>query len=152
MSQVPATGAGLPTAAGEKRGAKDLRDLELGQFLQLMITELQNQDPLDPMDNSEILQQISQIREISSTDSLSETLQSVLTGQNLATASGLIGKQVSALNDSLENVEGVVDRVSVEVDDEDNSKRTLRVHIGPHSIDLNNVREIVETDEDIIDE
>ena len=65
----------LPTQPDAGSDARDLRDLDLNEFLQLMITELQNQDPLDPMDNSEILQQITQIREISATDSLQETLE-----------------------------------------------------------------------------
>lgn len=130
-----------------QRGPRDLRDVDLDQFLQLLIAEMQNQDPLDPMDNSEILQQISQIREISATDQLSDTLQAVLTGQNLTTASSLIGKQVTALSDDAENINGIVDRVSVETSPDDDSQRILRVHVGEHRIELKNIREIVdETD------
>jgi flagellar basal-body rod modification protein FlgD len=66
----------------------------------------------------------------------------VLTGQSLTTASGMIGKHVTALTDQNENVEGVVDRVSIEVDPDDTSKRTFLVHIGDERIDLKNVREI----------
>jgi len=110
--------------------------------LQLLITELQNQDPLNPLDNSEILQQITQIREIGATNLLSETLQSVLTGQNVATASSLIGRRVSALTDDAENIEGEVERVSVEVGEDDTQK--LRLHIGESVISLSNVREIFE--------
>ena len=42
----------------------DLKDLDINQFLQLMITELTNQDPLNPMDNTQLVQQIGEIREI----------------------------------------------------------------------------------------
>jgi flagellar basal-body rod modification protein FlgD len=118
--------------------------LDLDNFLDLMIAELQNQDPLDPMDNSEILQQINTIREISATNELSDTLAAVLTGQNLSTASSLIGKSVDALTDSGENIQGVVDRVSVEVSEDDDSIRELRVHVGDNNVRLNNVREINE--------
>lgn len=144
MSRVDGTSSttGVDSAAQAPGAANDLRNLQLDEFLQLMITELQNQDPLDPMDNSEILQQISQIREISATDKLSETLTSVVTGQNLTTASSLIGKQVEALTDSDKNISGIVDRVTVEVSSNDKSKRTLRVHIGNESVKLTNVREI----------
>jgi len=139
MSQIQAAGAAQAPTSQE---TNSLRDLDLDQFLTLMITELQNQDPLDPADNSEILQQITQIREIGATDKLAETLDNVLLGQNLSTASGLIGKNVTALTDALENIEGVVDRVTVEVNKDDNTDRTLRVHIGEKSVDLNNIREI----------
>ena len=45
-----------------------------------MITELQNQDPLNPMDNTQMLEQINQIRQIGATDKLTSTLDSVLLG------------------------------------------------------------------------
>ena len=145
MTRAPST-VGEQTAQVQ-RGPRDLRDVELDQFLELLIAEMQNQDPLDPLDNSEILQQISQIREISATDQLSDTLQAVLTGQNLTTASSLIGKQITALTDDAENIVGIVDRVSVETSPDDDSQRILRVHVGQHRIELKNIREIVdETD------
>ena len=64
-------------------------------------------------------------------------------GQNLATATNLIGKRVSALTDDGKNVEGLVDRVTVEVDQKDDSKRTLTVRMGDQTVQLKNVREIV---------
>ena len=139
MSRIPAT---TPVDPSNTAGANDLREVDLNQFLQLMITELQNQDPLNPVDNSEILNQITQIREISATNKLSETLDAVLLGQNMSTANTLIGKRIDGLTDSLENIEGTVDRVTVDVNEGDAS-RILRVHVGQHSIDLNNIREIL---------
>ena len=134
------------TDASTSSNAGDLREVDLNQFLQLLVTELQNQDPLDPMDNSEILAQISQIREISATDQLSDTLGSVLLGQNMATASGLIGKRVTGISEGLDDIDGIVDRVSVIVDPSDESSRSIQVHVGESSIRLNNIREIVEGD------
>ena len=129
--------------AVDTEGTDDLRDVDLDQFLQLLITEMQNQDPLDPMENSEVLNQIGMIREISATNSLSDTLNAVLLGQNVTTASSLIGKRISALSDAAEEVDGVVDRVTVDVGSDDASARELRVHVGAHSISLNNIREVV---------
>ena len=142
MSRLPSVepiGPQVPSSSG---GGNDLRQVDLDQFLQLMIAELQNQDPLNPLDNAELLQQVSQIREIGATNQLTETLESIGTGQNLATASSMIGKHLYALSDEGDSVWGVVDRVSVQVDDTD-ERRTLRIHVGEHSIDLNNVREII---------
>jgi flagellar basal-body rod modification protein FlgD len=131
-----------PTETEPAAKPRKLQDLDIDEFLKLMITELTNQDPLNPMDNAQLVEQIGQIRSISATSQLSDTLGAVLSGQNLSTASSLIGKRVAALTDQLENVTGVVDRVSVEVDKDDNDKRTFRVHIGDKKIDLKNVREI----------
>lgn len=140
VSRIPAT---TPTPAPGSN-TNDITAFNTDEFLQLMIAELQNQDPLNPMDNSQLLDQISQIRDIGATELLTNTLTAVQTGQNLATASGLIGQEVVALSDALEEIRGVVDRVSVEVDSGDETKRTLRVHVGENSVDLNNIREVTE--------
>ncbi len=125
-----------------KRGGNNFNDVELDSFLQLMVTELQNQDPLNPTDNSEIISQISQMRQIASSNQLIETLQGVLTGQSLGTASSLIGKKIEALTDTGENVVGVVESVSVSVNEKDDS-RTYKLQIGSNRIDLKNVRSVL---------
>ncbi len=141
MSRVPAA-TDVIRQNPSSGGASDLRDVDVSKFLDLLLAELQNQDPLSPMENSEMIQQIGQIREISATNQLSDTLGSVLLGQSVSTASSLIGKQISALTDDARNVEGVVDRVSMEKDNTDESKRVIRVFIGDNKIDLKNIREI----------
>lgn len=141
MSQVPSTtGGGNTSGAGGATKPRDLRDLDVEHFLQLLIAEMQNQDPMNPMDNAQMMEQINQLREISATDKLTDTLDSVLLGQNLSTASSLIGKEVKALTDDAKDIQGKIDRVSVETSDD---VRKLRVHIGSNKIDLKNIREIV---------
>ena len=114
----------------------------MDQFLELMITELQNQDPLNPMENSELVAQIGQIREIGATNSLTETLHAFLDGQSLTTASSMIGKEIVALSDTGEEVRGVIERVSVEHND-DTEQRDVRMFVGEQSIHLDNIRQIV---------
>ena len=135
------SGISASTANGKDK-PHDLKDLDIDQFLQLMITELTNQDPLNPMDNTQLVQQIGEIRQISATTQLSETLYNVQAGQSLTTASSLIGKHVTALTDDQQNVTGVVDKVTVDVDPKNADKRTYNVHIGDKSLPLKNVREV----------
>lgn len=143
MSQVPSTtGSGNTSGPNGPSKPRDLRDLDVEHFLQLLIAEMQNQDPMNPMDNAQMMEQINQLREISATDKLTDTLDSVLLGQNLSTASSLIGKEVKALTDDAKDIQGKIDRVSVETSDD---VRKLRVHIGNDKIDLKNIREIVPT-------
>lgn len=142
MSRVPAVGP-IARPDSAQPASNDLANVGVDTFLELMIAELQNQDPLNPLDNSELVQQIGQIREISATNQLTDTLQSIITGQNLATASSLIGQNVSALADDGSMVEGFVDRVSIEASDDDNSQRTIKVHIEEQSIALKNIREVI---------
>ncbi len=116
-------------------------EIDLNDFIKLMVTELQNQDPLDPMDNAQILQQMSQIRSIKSNDRLTDTLESVFLGQSLVTASNLLQRTIVGLSDKSETVTGRVDRVSIE-------DGLAKLHIGEHTIDLKNVAEILPQGED----
>lgn len=131
-----------PNAQPVTGAATDLQDVDVSQFLDLLIAELRNQDPLDPMDNSEMAEQIGQIREIASNDKLSATLSAVSSGQGLTTASSLIGKEVEALSEDGEAVRGLVEKVSVEVDEDDRALRHYRIHIGEEVFDLDRVREV----------
>ena len=111
-------------------------------FIRIIFTELTNQDPLNPLDNTQLVQQLGHLREIAATTQLTDTLASLQVGQSLTTASSLLGKKVTALSTNNQNITGVVDRVSVEVDPNDQDKRSYRVHIGNQSVDLKNVREV----------
>ncbi len=144
MTSIPGVGAPNPTDSASGLTGNDLSDVDLDEFLGLLITELQNQDPLNPMDNAQMLTQISQIREIGSTNQLTETLSTLAIGQELTMASNMIGKSVTALDTNSNQVDGVVDRVSVQTDAEDPSIRKVSVHIGDSIVDIKNIREIVD--------
>jgi flagellar basal-body rod modification protein FlgD len=94
------------------------------------------------MDNTQFIQQIGELRSIAASDQLTTTLQAMQTQQSLTAASSLIGKSVTALTTDNQNISGEVTSVSVEVNPNDNSKRTYKVKIGDQSIDLQNVREV----------
>lgn len=143
MTSVSSLSGSSSTGTGSARGVRDMKDLDVNQFLQLMIAELTNQDPLNPMDNTQLVQQIGELRSIAASDQLTNTLQSMQTQQSLTTASSLIGKNVAALSADGGNITGEVSSVSVEVDPNNNAKRSYRVKIGDQSIDLNNVREVL---------
>ncbi len=123
MAGITATSSSSSTSNKSSASTADaINDLDLGDFLNLMIKELQNQDPLNPLDNKDMLAQISQIRQVGSTDKLTQTLDSVLLGQNISSATNLIGAQVSALSDDGEKVNGIVDRISID-------KGTPKLHV-----------------------
>ena len=98
------------------RSSDGYNELDIDSFLKLLISELQNQDPLDPMDNSEMVQQIGQIREIGATDQLTRRFPDLSSSQELVTASSLIGKSVTGLADDASAVDGIVDRITVETE------------------------------------
>lgn len=110
MSQVPNVN---PFANSTSNVTSALNQVDLDDFLKLMITELQNQDPLNPLENDELLAQISQIREVGATEQLTSTLNAVLLGQNISSATNLIGADVVALNDAGQRVSGNVKVVTI---------------------------------------
>ncbi len=67
------------------------------RFLKLLVTQMQNQDPLNPMDNAEITTQMAQISTVSGIDDLNKSIASMntmlLQSQSLEAAS-LVGKNV----------------------------------------------------------
>lgn len=130
--------AGQPSGAGTNEG---YNSLGTDDFLKLLVQELQNQDPLNPMDNSEMVQQIGQIREIGATDELSNALTSLSNNQQLVTASGLIGRKIQGLANDQSNIDGVVDRVSVETNNE-NDVRSVKVHVDGKTMNIENIRNI----------
>jgi len=76
---------------------KDLIDKTQDQFLTLLVTQLQNQDPLNPMDNAEVTSQIAQLSTVNGINQLNNTLLA-LSGQmdvsQSMQAAALIGKGV----------------------------------------------------------
>ena len=135
VSTLSAAAQGTSSAHASSSTGDILGNLELGDFLKLMITELQNQDPLNPMENNEILATISQIQEIGATTKLNETLDAVLFGQSITSASSLLGKEIRALDNDGERVTGKVDKVTITDGD-------VQVHIGDQTVKLSNVTEI----------
>ncbi len=80
-------------------------------FFKLLIAELTNQDPLEPTSNQDLLNQISSIRDIELSTSLSESLTSLTEQQRFASAGSLIGKFVTS-SDSADGTESTAGLVS----------------------------------------
>jgi len=69
-------------------------------FFKLLIAQLSNQDPLEPTSNQELLQQISSIRDIELSTTLTESLKSLTDQQRYSSAAGLIGNYVTGRADT----------------------------------------------------
>lgn len=110
--------SGTPTA--QPKQSAELRD----NFMELLITQLKNQDPLNPLENHEMTSQLAQINTVNGIEELNETLEGI-TGQIEANrtlqAASLIGQGVLVPGD----------RVLVEQDGEGQS------HTTPFGVMLN---------------
>lgn len=101
------TGTTASTAAGTtKTTVQESED----RFLKLLVTQMKNQDPLNPLDNAEVTSQMAQLSTVSGIEKLNATLQamstSFMSSQSLQAAS-MIGRSVLAPGSSVVLQNGV---------------------------------------------
>lgn len=91
----------------------DLRAQTLGQqdLLNIMLTQLQFQDPLKPMDNQQFLAQMAQFSSLAQTAQMNDRIDTLLTVQAAIQAIGLIGKTVQVNTTNTSSV-GTVSSIS----------------------------------------
>ncbi|MCQ2958412.1 MAG: hypothetical protein MJ180_05890, partial [Candidatus Gastranaerophilales bacterium] len=91
-------------------------------FLQLMVTQLQNQDPLNPMDNTEFLSQQAQFSQVTAMQDIKETLNSLVSlngsmmgANSFSQALNVVGKEVTVADpdNPNETITGVVESVKI---------------------------------------
>lgn len=82
------------SSAGKTSTADETQD----RFLKLLVTQMKNQDPLNPMDNAEVTSQMAQLSTVTGIDKLNATLQalsdSMMGSQSIQAASSMIGRGV----------------------------------------------------------
>ena len=110
-----ASSASKTPSAAAAIGGKGL-DLKPEDFIKMMITQLQNQDPTEPAKNEQLLAQMSQIGQLQSSTSLQTSLSKMVLQNNLGAAGNLIGKSVTGLGGDGDDVTGTVTSVRVEGD------------------------------------
>ncbi len=89
-------------------GPNRFEELNSEEFLRIIFTELQNQDPMQPSDTKALLEQLNSIRQIESDLQLTRSIETLVTENQLATAGGLIGSYVSGRTTDFDRAEGWV--------------------------------------------
>ncbi|QGY39556.1 flagellar hook assembly protein FlgD [Pseudodesulfovibrio cashew] len=87
------------TSTVEYTTTDELTSLTSEDFLTLLVTELEYQDPTEPMDNTEMVNQLtqySQLDELTSLNDKMDTLTDALTAMSSVSGLGYIGKEVEA--------------------------------------------------------
>lgn len=101
VTNVQTTDA-IPNQATTPTGNGDI--LNKSSFFNLMITQLQYQDPLNPMDNDQFINQLAQLTQVEELQKANDNLQEMLMGLsaiNNATMVNLVGQEVKALHDGI---------------------------------------------------
>lgn len=107
MSAIDALG-GSPVQPGTNR----FTELSSEDFIKIIFTELQNQDPFQPNDSAALLEQLNSIRSIESDIQLSNRLEDIVFQNQLSSAGNLIGKRVAGLTADAQRVGGTVESVA----------------------------------------
>jgi flagellar basal-body rod modification protein FlgD len=92
------------TSATKSATSQSLQD----QFLTLLVSQLKNQNPLEPMKNDEFLAQTAQFQALTEMQKLNKSMSAFMSQSQLNNASSLIGKQVTALTSDGDSLTGVV--------------------------------------------
>ena len=83
-------------------------------YMKLLITQLQNQDPMEPLDNSEMASQLAQFASLQQLETMNTNFSDVLTATKRGYANSLLGKQVTFY--ARDEVSGELDKTVGSVD------------------------------------
>ncbi|HEY0259156.1 MAG TPA: flagellar hook capping FlgD N-terminal domain-containing protein [Lacisediminihabitans sp.] len=107
ISSASSTGLYTTTTT---RTPKQTMDSEV--FMQLLVTQLRNQDPSSPMDTNQMISQTTQLSMMEAMTELSATSTEDFSLQMRIAAAGIVGKQVSYLDKDGKSVTGTASSVS----------------------------------------
>jgi flagellar basal-body rod modification protein FlgD len=97
-------------------------------FLNLLITQLKNQNPLDPMKDTEFIAQLASFSSLQQMTSMNTNFSAFSQQQNYMSAISMIGKQVT----TSDGLTGVVSKVS-------NNGGTVNLYVGSNTYTLSDV-------------
>lgn len=122
-------------SANNTSANKASNELDSDQFMQILLAQLTHQNPLEPMDNAEMMTQFSQLNSLQELRGIHTAMETVSTVNTTTYLTSLIGKTVKASRADGKIVEGVVEGVMTETENP-------QILIGDEVVDLTNVLEI----------
>ncbi len=117
-AKVNASGTGKPT---------EMFDSEM--FLNLLVAQLKYQDPTNPVDTSNFMNQTAMLSQVQTMNTMSGTLADMMSAQQAASATSMIGRAISFVDPTGQQVTGVVDGVSFH-------SGTAMLHVGELAVPL----------------
>ena len=105
-------------------------------FLKLLITQMQNQDPLEPMSNEDFAAQLAQFSSLEQMQNLNEGFSNMMNLNKVSTTASLIGKEVVYQNQETgHDITGKVNRVIIKSDG-------IYFNIDGQEVNSDHIREI----------
>ena len=138
MSAVNSTTSGTSTSgtsSTNSTNATGFASLTTADFMQMLIAELQNQDPTQPMSSQDLLGQLATMSQLQSTTDLDTALQANTSNQQLSIGASFIGKSITGTDANGNSVSGTVTQAFL-------SSGTAYVGVGNSQVPLANITDV----------
>jgi flagellar basal-body rod modification protein FlgD len=109
MTTIPATGSS--TASTTSSSSTDTPTLGYNDFLQLLLAQMQNQDPLNPTDSTEYVSQLASFSNVEQGINMNSKLDQLLVDSNISQASTMVGLTITSADGA---TTGVVKSVRID--------------------------------------
>ena len=109
--------------------------MDSSQFMQLLLAQLTHQNPLEPMNNAEMMSQFAQLNSLQELRDIHTAMDSMSTSNQTTYAASLVGKTVKVNSTDGTPVEGVVDGAVLE-------KNNYQLRIGDQTFALSDLLEV----------
>ena len=133
VSAVAGAQSVLPNPAVD---TTDNSKLNSKAFLQLLVAQLQYQDPSKPVDTSSFMNETATLTQVQSSEQTAQVSLDMLSAQRAQTASSLVGHTVSYAGADGNLVTGYVSSATIST-----AKPTLR--IGTADVDLSQIQQVL---------
>lgn len=111
MPEIDASQPAGAAPAGDAPAGQGMQGLDSDAFMQLLMAQMQHQNPMEPADSTEMLQQSAMFAQVEAINGIADQQQELIGFQQAEMASGLVGQQVRGVDADGEEVAGVVDAV-----------------------------------------
>jgi len=95
ISAISSSNSLLGASPGAPVAATGSKTLDVNDFMKLLATQFQQQDPMKPMDDTAFIAQTAQFTGLQQTSTLVQQITQLTANQNLATANSYLGRQVT---------------------------------------------------------
>jgi flagellar basal-body rod modification protein FlgD len=106
-------------------------------YMKLLITQLQNQNPLEPMDNNEMASQLAQFSQLQQLETMNSSFADILSTTERNYANSLIGKEISFASENDAGTRDITSGIVKEVINNVNGEIILAT--ADHTIALEDV-------------
>jgi flagellar basal-body rod modification protein FlgD len=131
LASLPSTN--LPTASAAN--AKSNASLQMDDFLQLLTSQITNQDPLEPMKDTEFISQMANIASLEQMEQFSKGFSKFADSQHAMLAQGYLGHEVKILDNNKE-ISGIVESINT------NEEGTPEIVVNGNAYSPSSIKEV----------